>query len=65
MQYPSFAEYADALQLNLGVVLADPVLARGTLLRRASGLPVAHGGTFELTFEVETDQRKYALRCFH
>ena len=65
MQYPSFAEYADALQLNLGVVLADPVLARGTLRRRASGLPVAHGGTFALTFEIETDQRKYALRCFH
>jgi hypothetical protein len=65
MQYPSFAEYADALQLDLGVVLADPVLARGTLLKRASGLPVAHGGTFALTFEIETDHRKYALRCFH
>jgi hypothetical protein len=65
MQYPSFAEYADALQLNLGVVLADPVLARGTLRRRSSGLPVAHGGTFALTFEIETDQRNYALRCFH
>ena len=65
MQYPSFAEYADALQLNLDVVLADPVLARGTLRRRASGLPVAHGGTFALTFEIEADHRKYALRCFH
>jgi len=65
MQYPSFAEYADALQLNLDVVLADPVLARGTLRRRSSGLPVAHGGTFALTFEIETDHRKYALRCFH
>ena len=41
------------------------MLARGTLLTRASGLPVAHGGTFALTFEVETDHRKYALRCFH
>ena len=65
MHYPSFAEYADALQLNLDVVLADPVLARGTLRRRGSGLPVAHGGTFALTFEIETDHRKYALRCFH
>ena len=65
MQYPSFAEYADALQLSLDVVLADPVLARGTLRRRSSGLPVAHGGTFALTFEIETDHRKYALRCFH
>ena len=65
MQYPSFAEYADALQLNLGVVLSDPVLARGTLRRRSSGLPVAHGGTFALTFEIDTDHRKYALRCFH
>ena len=65
MHYPSFAEYADALQLNLDVVLADPLLARGTLRTRGPGQPVAHGGTFALTFEILADGGKYALRCFH
>jgi hypothetical protein len=65
MHYPSFAEYADALQLNLDVVLADPLLARGTLRTRGPGQPVTHGGTFALTFEILADGGKYALRCFH
>jgi hypothetical protein len=65
MHYPSFTEYADALQLSLDVVLADPLLARGTLRTRGPGLPIAHGGTFALTFEILADGGKYALRCFH
>ena len=65
MQYPSFAEYTDALQLDLGVVLSDPVLGRGTLRTRAPGLPLARSGNFALTFEVYAEGRKYALRCFH
>jgi len=65
MHYPSFAEYADALQRDLGVVLADPLLARGTVRTRGRGQPVAHGGTFALTFEILADGGKYALRCFH
>ena len=65
MSHPSFAEYTDALQLGLGAVLSDPLLARGRLLMRAPGLPVALSGNFALTFVVEVNDRKYAVRCFH
>jgi hypothetical protein len=65
MDYPSLGEYADALRLNLEVVLSDPVLGRGTLCTRGAGLPVVHGGTYALTFAVVTDSGKFAVRCFH
>lgn len=65
MQLPSFTEYTDALLQGLGTALSDPVLRRGTLCLRAPGQPVVHGGTYALTFLVETDEGRYALRCFH
>ena len=65
MQFPSFAEYTEALQLDLSVVLSDPLLGRGTLRTRGPGLPLARSGNFALTYEVFADGRKYALRCFH
>jgi hypothetical protein len=65
MHYPSFGEYAEALQLNLDVVLSDPVLGRGTLCTRGPGLPAVYGGTYALTFAVVTRSGKYAVRCFH
>lgn len=65
MPLPSFTEYTDALLQGLGTALTDPLLRRGTLCLRAPGLPVVHGGTYALTFEVVTEEGKYALRCFH
>ncbi|MGB7738989.1 MAG: hypothetical protein WBM03_07725 [Steroidobacteraceae bacterium] len=65
MHYPSLAEYADALQLSLGIALSDPVLGRGTLRSRGPGQPVIRSGNFALTFEVVADGRSYAVRCFH
>jgi hypothetical protein len=65
MHYPTFAEYCDVLSLNLGIVLSDPLLGRGTLRMRGPGLPVAHSGNFALTFEVVADGAQYAVRCFH
>ena len=65
MHYPSFGEYADALRLNLEVVLSDPVLGRGTLCTRGPGVPAVHGGTYALTFAVVTSAGKFAVRCFH
>jgi hypothetical protein len=64
MNYPSFAEYSDALLLSLDVVLSDPLLGRGTLRTHGPGLPVAHSGNFALTYEVVVDGRTYAVRCF-
>ena len=65
MNYPSLAEYSDALQVSLGIALSDPLLARGTLRSRGPGQPVVHSGNFALTFEVVADGRNYAVRCFH
>ena len=65
MQYPSLAEYSDALQLSLGIALSDPLLARGTLRSRGPGQPIVRSGNFALTFEVVADGRTYAVRCFH
>jgi len=65
LHYPSLAEYSDALQLSLGIALSDPLLGRGTLRSRGPGQPVVRSGNFALTFEVVTDGRRYAVRCFH
>ena len=65
MHYPSLAEYCDALQLNLGIALSDPLLGHGTLRSRGPGQPVVRSGNFALTFEVVVDGRSYAVRCFH
>ncbi|MGB7903938.1 MAG: hypothetical protein WCF43_04545 [Steroidobacteraceae bacterium] len=65
MHCPSLAEYSDALQLSLGIALSDPLLGRGTLRTRGPGQPVVRSGNFALTFEVVTDGRRYAVRCFH
>ncbi len=64
-EYPSLSEYWDALQLDLGIVLADPLLSTARVCARAPGRPVVYGGTFAYTFRLETEQGAYALRCFH
>lgn len=66
MTRPSFAEYCDALSGGTASALSDPVLARGRLRTHQTGRPIVHGGTFALTFEVDSDDgRHFALRCFH
>jgi hypothetical protein len=65
MHYPSFTEYSEALQLNLGIVLSDPLLGRGQVRTHGPGLPVARSGNFALTFEIAVDGKRYAVRCFH
>lgn len=65
MAFPSFGEYADALRHDLATVLSDPLLGRGAVRVHGNGQPVAHGGTFALTFEIMTDAGSFALRCFH
>jgi hypothetical protein len=65
MHYPSFAEYSDALQFDLGLALSDELLRRGTLRMRGPAHPVAHSGNFALTFEVVVDGARHAVRCFH
>lgn len=63
--YASFAEYSDALRLNLSKALHDPLLSRGMLRMHGPGHPVVHSGNFALTFEVVVDGQTYGVRCFH
>ncbi len=65
MHYPTFAEYSDALQLDLGLALSDALLRRGTLRMRGPAHPIVHSGNFALTFEVVVDGTRHAVRCFH
>jgi hypothetical protein len=65
MSYPSFEEYTDALRSPPGAVFSDPVLARGTVRKSASGMPFARSGNFALTYEVSSGGSRYAVRCFH
>ena len=48
-----------------GTVFSDPVLARGTVRKSASGIPFARSGNFALTYEVTSGGSRYAVRCFH
>lgn len=64
MRYPSIEEYTDALSRPAREVLTDPDLVRAEVRRGGSGLPLARGGGPTLTYELLTDQRRFALRCF-
>ena len=44
---------------------ADPELKAGKVAETPSGLPMALGGTFALTYMVRSGHRKLAIRCFH
>jgi hypothetical protein len=44
---------------------SDPELKAGKVAETPSGLPLALGGTFALTYTVESGPRKLAVRCFH
>jgi len=64
MSYPTFENYNEALQHH-NRYLADPQLKRGRVRKTGLGLPYAISGGFALTYTLEVDQNKYAVRCFH
>jgi hypothetical protein len=43
----------------------DPELQAGKVAVTQLGLPRALGGTFALTYTVQTGRKKFAVRCFH
>lgn len=64
MPYPSLEQYQEALQ-HPQTALTDPVLRSGKLSVSGLGLPLALCGGFALTYTVNANGKKYALRCFH
>lgn len=64
MPYPSLEQYTEALQSSQ-IAILEPELKRGTLKTTGLGLPLALCGGFALTYSVEVNGKKFALRCFH
>ncbi|MGQ7862957.1 protein kinase family protein [Pseudomonas sp. 32A] len=64
MAYPTLEQYNEALQ-SPQLVLQDTELKQGRLKTSGLGLPLALCGGFALTYTVETQGKKFALRCFH
>ncbi|OZY86036.1 serine/threonine protein kinase [Cellvibrio mixtus] len=64
MPYPSLEQYTEALQ-SPHIAILEPELKRGTLKTTGLGLPLALCGGFALTYTVEANGKKFALRCFH
>ena len=63
MAWPNPNEYAEAMQ-NPGAAFSDPDLRKGRVVTNRFGLPRPISGNFATVFEVETGERKQAVRCF-
>lgn len=64
MAYPTLEQYNEALH-SPQIVLQDPLLKRGVVRRNGMGMPLALCGGFALTYTIEVDGKKFAVRCFH
>lgn len=62
--YPSLEQYQQTLQ-NHKAFLIDPELKNGKISMSGLGMPTALCGGFALTYSLQCQNRKYAVRCFH
>jgi serine/threonine protein kinase len=64
MNYPTLEQYNEALQ-HPKTAFFDSELKSGIVLSNGLGLPLALCGGFALTYGVQCNGKKYAVRCFH
>jgi hypothetical protein len=64
MSYPTLEHYNEALQ-SPQLTMLDPALCRGTVKTSGLGLPLALCGGFALTYSINVDGQRFAVRCFH
>lgn len=64
MKLPQPIDYQQAVA-NPHVAFLDPILRRGKPRTTPLGQPWAATGGFALTFDIESDGARYAVRCFH
>ncbi len=64
MKLPALVDYRQAVQTP-SVSFCDPLLQRCTPRLDPFEMPVVASGGLALTFDVEADRRRYAIRCFH
>lgn len=68
--FPQMDQYNDAVQ-HPKTAFLDPVLQNGIISTNALGIPLALGGGFALTYSITTNyvvnsqQKRFAVRCFH
>jgi|LSQX01.1.fsa_nt_gb serine/threonine protein kinase len=63
MQWPTMSDYQDAMQ-NPGLSFADPELRSGIPVTDRLGLPRPITGGFASVYQVVSNGRKWAVRCF-
>jgi len=63
LPWPDPSNYQEALQ-NPRVAFTDPDLKFGTVVTNKLGLPKPISGNFAVVFELQTGQRRWAVRCF-
>ena len=64
MNFPSGADYAEALQ-NTAACFRDPDLAGGTVQSTPLGMPRAISGNFASVFSIVSPRgKRYAIKCF-
>lgn len=64
MAYPSMEQYQIALQ-HPDTAFIDTELKAGKVRTSNIGWPLVASGGFALTYALETNGKKYAVRCFH
>jgi hypothetical protein len=63
MNWPTHTDYQDAIQ-NPAICFAEPDLKAGTAACDMLGLPRVMSGNFASVYELSTEGKRYAVRCF-
>jgi hypothetical protein len=63
MNWPTHTDYQDAIQ-NPQICFAEPDLKAGTATCDMLGLPRVMSGNFASVYELSTDAKRWAVRCF-
>lgn len=64
MQYPSRADYTQAIRDYPQFSLKDRKLSGGNPKRGSDNFPISYSGGFSCVFPIEVDSGTYALRCW-
>ena len=64
MQYPSRADYTQAIRDYPQISLKDRKLSSGNPKRGSDNFPISYSGGFSCVFPIEVDSGTYALRCW-
>lgn len=64
MPFPPLDQYNEAVQ-HPQLAFSDPALKAGKVKCNPFSIPIALGGGFVITYSVQSQGKRYAVRCFH